>query len=213
MIGEEFVIPDPARYNEIPSEYLQGIKTILDVGCGNGASQIGSIHYRFFEENNALGRYTGIDVVSFPYTYLDVRIGDIITRTARLLYDVVIALHVLEHIEIEHWDSVCQKLLDATMPDGVLIIGMPYKETEKYSLSPNHVVLNIDEEMLLSYFPEMTFKYFRYIIPFHQDGKGIVYSFLRYVKRKLLRSRLLWPEKHYRVLGIMKKEMRNHEYN
>lgn len=201
----DFVKPDPARYNEIPSEYLQGIKTILDVGCGNGANQIGSVHHRFFEDNNAFGHYTGIDVLSFPYVYLDIIIGDIITRKELLQYDVVIALHVLEHIEIEHWDFVCQKLLDATAPDGVLIIGVPYKETKEYSISPNHVVLNIDEDMLLSYFPEMTFKYFRYIIPFHQDGKGIVYSFLRYVKRKLFGSRLLWPEKHFRVLGILKK--------
>ena len=208
MKDEDFayVKPDPTRYNEIPSEYLQGVKTILDVGSGNGAGQIGSIHYRFFEDNNACGRYTGIDVMPFAYTYLDIRIEDIITRKARLLYDVVIALHVLEHIEIEHWESVCQKLLDATAPNGVLIIGVPFKETKKYSISPNHVVLGIDEDMLLSYFPDMTFKYFRYIIPFHQDGKGIVYSFLRYLKRKLFGSYLLWPEKYFRVLGILKKE-------
>lgn len=201
-----FVNPDHARYNEIPSEYLQGAKTILDVGCGNGANQIGSIHHSFFEVNNAFGRYTGIDIVSFHYVYLNINTEDIVTRKESLQYDLVIALHVLEHIKIEHWDSVCRKLIDAVASGGVLIIGVPYKEKMEPSFSPDHVVFDIDEGMLLSYFPQMTFAYFRYIIPFHQDGKGIIYSFLRYVKRKLLRSCLLWHENHFRVLGILKKE-------
>ena len=201
----EYMKPDSARYNEIPIEYLQGEKKILEIGCGNGANQIGSIHHRFFEENAELGNYTGVDLGFYRYKYLkNIVHDDIRTMELSSKYDVVLAIHVLEHIPIEDWSGIAETLIGCLKPDGVLLVGTPLKETEEFAISPYHVVLGIDEEMLLKYFPNMIFKRFRYIIAFHQDGKSIIYSFLRYLKRRLLRNRLLWSEKHYRVLGILR---------
>lgn len=151
------------HYDDIPESLLTGKKTILEFGSSNGLNQLISRHREFFIENNKAGRYTGFDIRNFKDVYLNIKRGDIRTYEPDCRYDLVLALHVLEHISLDLWEKVIQHLRAAVALNGALIIGVPNKEPQPDHKNTNHKVFNITPSMLLEYIPNSEI----FILPNH----------------------------------------------
>ena len=126
------------HYDAIPSTLLQG--TILDVGCGDGSNQ------RISKNWPLLQHATGIDIDTDLFKYEPPH-----------LFDTVLAIHVIEHIDKEKWFCMFDRLCSWVKPNGYLIIGTPHKQDprvyRKFKGPENqrHRVFDIDEELIESY--------------------------------------------------------------
>ena len=145
------------HYDAIPAHLLTD--TVLDVGCGDGSNQ------RMSKNSYFLQNSTGIDIDTNLFNYEPDR-----------QFDTVLAIHVIEHIPIEKWYMMFQRLTSWVTPHGHLVIGVPYMqspEVYKHFTGPEnmrHVVFGIDEAKIGQYFgvlDTMTFK--RYTGPYSQS--------------------------------------------
>lgn len=192
----------PSHYNDIPEELLQGEKKIIEFGPATGLNQLISKHSNFFATNNRIGNYLGIEIESYDDTYLTIEKGDIRTYVTKQKFDVVLALHVLEHIELGCWSEVCERLMSMTAPLGNLIIGVPHNEPE--NTSKYHLVSRISPEMIISYLPNAQVYSIKTRPNFIEDGASLTWALLRYIKRRITRHP--YVRKHARLLAIWKKE-------
>ena len=171
----------PAHYNDIPDALLQGDKTILEFGCATGINQIISKHRDFFLQNDREGRYLGVDLEPYDEHYLTIEQGDIRHFQTDKTFDVVLALHVLEHIELKHWPRVFDRLMGWVAPDGVLIVGMPNNEPD--NSDEYHMVFGITSTMLQHYMPDAEIHEIATPFKFSEDGAPFLWALLRYIKR------------------------------
>ena len=192
------------HYDDIPEALLQGEKTILEFGPLNGLNQLISKHRDFFISNNKAGRYLGVDVRRFNETYLNIIHGDIRTFEPKDRYDIVLALHVLEHIDLRYWEGVIQMLISSVIPEGLLIVGVPNKEPRPKHRRTNHKVFNITTKSLRQYFQRSEIVTLSNKFPFSEDGASFVWAVLRHLKRVIVRDPSI--RRYNRLLLVWRKE-------
>lgn len=173
----------PAHYNDIPDDILQGEKTVLEFGCASGINLLISRHRDFFIKNNKEGRYLGVDLEPPDDLYLNIQQGDIRDYSTDIEYDVVIALHVLEHIDIKYWAETVDRLKSFVAHNGYLIIGTPNDEPD--GTHEGHLVCNITADMLRKYLRGGDVREIKTPFKFNENGAGFAWSLLRYMKRRL----------------------------
>ena len=169
-------------YDDIPSEILSGRKTVLEFGPAVGISQLMSRHRTFFIENEE--NYLGVETYDYDKFHLPVIKGDIRTYVTDIKYDIVIAMHVLEHIEFHYWKETIGRIKSFLVPGGCLVIGLPYKEPE-YRGYTNHKVFDITEETILEFLPDARVTKYKNKIQFAEDGASFIWALFRYIKRRV----------------------------
>jgi len=192
----------PAHYNDISEDVLQGSKTILEFGPATGLNHLISIHRDFFIKNNKAGRYLGIDLEPYEERYFNIQQGDIRYFQTDQKFDIVLALHVIEHIEFDQWASVLEKLCSFVASGGYLILGTPHNEPP--NTTELHLVWRITPTTFLDFLPDAEFKEVRNKYPFAEDGARFAWALLRFIKRWLTRHPYVRP--YARLLVVWKKE-------
>ena len=192
----------PAHYNDIPDDLLQGQKNILEFGCAIGLNQIISRHREFFINNNREGHYLGVDLEPYQEKYLNIIVGDIRDFKTEKKYDVVIALHVLEHIELSYWNETIQRLKSFVAQNGVLLIGTPNEEPDDND--EYHCVFNITVDMLKHYITGADVLKIKKPFAFAEDGASFSWALVRYIKRRITHHPIVRP--YHRLLAIWKNE-------
>lgn len=110
---------------------LNGVKTILDAGCGRGAFTF--FLAKSFKDISIIGTDTleqQVNINNFiakKYSYNNCRfeIGDILNISDNEKFDLIISIDMLEHID-DH-DQACQNIYKALNPGGKIIVHVPTK--------------------------------------------------------------------------------------
>ena len=194
----------PRHYDDIPDDIMQGAKKILEFGPATGINQLASRHRDFFIENNTAGRYLGIDTKMYEERYLNIEQGDIRTFDTKEQYDIILALHVFEHIDLSHWYPTFRRLRDVVAHGGYLIVGVPCDEPAEESSNEGHVVFNITRELLAQYLPGAEIREIRNY-RFHEDGARFLWALSRFVRRWLTRHPTV--TKRSRLLAVWRTEV------
>lgn len=199
----EFSI-SPAHYNDIPQGILEGDKTILEFGCANGLNQLICNYRDFFIENNRKGNYLGVDLFDYREEYLEIVVGDIRSFDYPDTFDIVLALHVLEHIEFKYWKETIDRLKQYVAPQGYLIIGTP--SDEPAGTNEGHIVFNITPDTFFEFLPTAEITKIKKAPAFISDGESFGWALLRYVKRRITRHP--YVRRYHRLLVIWRNETR-----
>jgi SAM-dependent methyltransferase len=200
-IEDNTAVPVILRYNLIPDSLLVEDISILDIGCGSGSGAISSRHNEFFLRASLGGRYVGIDVYPPDKTFLNVIKKDILDTSVLEFdqFDLVIALHLVEHIEFTDWPVMFRNVKELVRPGGHVFLAMPYKEKPiRYGHyrddAHRHKVFGITPELMYDFLPGATFEVSKERGPsFWEDGASFSWAFMRYFKRRLLRHPLAYP--------------------
>jgi len=140
------------HYNAIPEPCIRNAKSILDVGASDGSMAKFSRYGSIFDRVNDAGNYLGFDIQEFDHTYYNIIKQDLRYFKAEREYDLVIASHVIEHIEIEVWPKIFNELFGCVAKGGYLVVMVPFKQPEKgYTCAYfpiRHRVFDIDKKML-----------------------------------------------------------------
>jgi len=211
-------LPDPTlaavRYGEIPYRCIESAKSILDVGCSDGSMAKFSRYGPIFDRVNDAGNYLGLDIQEFEYTYYNIVKRDVRGFIAERDYDLVIASHVVEHIEIEEWPRTLTELFSCVAEGGYLVINVPFRERERgYTCeceAMNHKVYGIDKKMLERFLPGGRYLYSIGKWPhFREEGEFLLYAILRLIYRVLTShpySILKGKGYVYQMTGVWRKE-------
>jgi SAM-dependent methyltransferase len=126
------------------------VKTLLDVGCGNG------IFTNYLAEQKKELQITGVDrsAEALKYIKTDKLQGDIAAiPVADRSYDCSTCLEVIEHLPVPTFQKALSEL--ARVSDKYIIISVPYKEEQGFGATecPNcHTIFN--REMHLNRFDD-----------------------------------------------------------
>lgn len=123
-----------ARYKFV-SKMLAGKKRVLEVGCADAfaskivAHEVGQLQVTdfdpyFVEKVRENARYEWQEVAA---------VHDITSAPFTPLSDATYCLDVFEHIEPEFESTVLENLKGSVQDDGVVIIGIPSLESQKYA--------------------------------------------------------------------------------
>lgn len=186
------VIPDLRNaikhYNEIPLDSIKDAKSILDVGSSNGIMAKFSKYSDLFDKINARGNYLGIDCQMFSYTHYLITQADVLDFEPTRKYDLVLALHIIEHFDIGQWKMLFDKLYSWVSEKGYLVVATPFKQKEPLYQNGldcmKHKVFHIDEQLLGQFLPNGIFicsgeRYYY----FRDKGESLFYAFLRFFYR------------------------------
>ena len=145
-------------YSNIPVEFLRG-KRILEVGSAYGKHQMLSIHSDLFQVASDRGNYVGYDKQVQKKPLLNIIEADIRTVDLQGEFDIILVMHCLEHIPINDWNLIFDKLKRVLRVGGWLIVAGPYMEPSRENpiqrRDPSHVVFDIDEDFLERYLPDV----------------------------------------------------------
>ena len=138
-------------YSDIPPSMLKN-KRILEVGSGYGKNQLLSRHRDIFLHAD----YIGYDLFLQQKPLLNIVASDIRNvEFEKESFDVILIMHCIEHIPIEDWAKLLDKLVCALRVGGWFVIAAPYNESEKRPYDSRHIVFDINENMLAAYFPRI----------------------------------------------------------
>lgn len=181
----------------IPFKWIAKATNVLDIGCGDGRTQVASKYGEWFKEMDEMGKYLGIDADTFPDKALkNIVYGTSITNVDEIsMFDCVLCINVLEHIPVEEWDAVIEKMRGLTMPGGIVIINTPYLQgtkdyVHKYPPPKGHIVFDIDETTIASRMDGFILldQYVNRSNTFDGDGVSFVWAILRWIKRVITRN-------------------------
>lgn len=202
-----------AHYNEIPFYCVKDARSILDIGSSNGLMAYLSKYARFFNRINKRGNYLGIDIQSFHYLYYPIKQVNVFDFEARKKYDLVLALHVIEHFDIQQWQTLFDKLYGWVSKNGYLVVNVPFKQKKaiyKDKLKVmRHKVFGIDKQTIEQFLPNGHFTYSkaRYL-PFKEDHELLFFAILRFFYRAItlhpysIFKRRICPR---RIIGVWQK--------
>ena len=187
----EFAKITPVHYNEIPSYCFVKGGSILDIGCMSGLNALISKHRNHFLQAETNGKYLGVELLEYPKNYLaPIVIDDVQNFSTDQSFDLVLALHVMEHIDLASWDHVILKLKRVVKAGGYLVVDVPYKskDTNPYIEGQDHVVFDIDDSLIRGYLPDAEiFKYRRKYSHFRKEGESLVWAICRLFWRTITR--------------------------
>ena len=179
----------PIHYDNIPDCVFGN--SILDIGCMDGSNALRSKHGIKFVQAVSDGKYIGVDVTDYSDRYL----APIITMDIRDFdtdrkFDLVLCLHLVEHIPYEEWTVLFTKLRSFVSEGGYLVIDVPYNEpTYESDKLYDHVVFHIKEKTLCEYFPDAHFfKYKARNYPHWKDSnESHLKALVRFIHRIITR--------------------------
>lgn len=193
-------------YDNIPNHCIDNAKSILDIGAMSGINAILSRHRRHFVRVELKGKYLGVDILEYPKYYLSpIIIQDFLDFETDKKFDLVSALHVIEHIPFKYWDLVFDKLKSLVSVGGHLVIATPYKEGSDMTTIP-HFVFEITEKNLFAFIPDAEIKRsrrrYRY---FREPKENLLRAIMRLIWRMITRHKYRWKWKTELIL-VWKKE-------
>jgi len=178
------------RYGEIPYRCIRDAKSILDVGSSDGSMAKFSHYGPIFDRVNDAGNYLGLDIQEFEHTHYNIIKKDLRDFIAERKYDLVIASHIIEHIEIEEWQSLFRKLFGCVTERGYLVVNVPFRQRKRACICEcapmDHKVYGIDKKMLERFLPDGRYLYsigkWRH---FKENGEFFLYAVFRLFFRVL----------------------------
>ncbi len=135
------IITDPMRFSFVTARYkfcarmLSGMKTVLEVGCGDGfgsiivADQVDRLICTDINEDmlkEAQEQLSFVKNITFKY-------HDFRKKPYEKIVDAIYLIDTIEHIYPEEEDIFMSNLCKSLSKFGVCIIGTPNKIAEKYS--------------------------------------------------------------------------------
>ena len=213
---QTFTIITPRRYNAIPNYCFEDANSIFDIGCMSGLNAILSKHREHFIRIESEQKFLGIDIVEYPKYYLEpVIIQDFLDFDITQQFDLVIMLHTLEHIPINYWGKVFEKLKHLVSNNGYLMISTPYKE--KFGIDDSHSVFDIQERTFRHFINDAIISVRR--VPyrhFKEHNENILWAISRFIYRIITRHKYSWfnakeliviwkraDYRRYRFIGLM----------
>ncbi len=170
------------RYDIIPPEVL--MDPILEIGSGEGIRQVNCLHKKFFLNAD----YLGIDILKPEFPELNIIEGDIITfiPDRRFKFNTVLMVGSLEHIALNHWSFVCNKLKVLCKENGNIVLYVPYKESinKFYQGVEDHLVFGITKELMRYFFPGAKIKVI-YDQMLKEYNESFFWGIARWIKRLL----------------------------
>jgi len=194
---EEIQARDTQVIDDIKDVWLRDATSVLDIGPNDGTTNTSSRHGEWFKRMDAEGKYLGIEATDFKEQKLnnilmgmDILDIDLVDE----FFDCVLCISVLEHIEIEKWEAVFEKIRDCLMPGGSLIIAVPYKQRLKdYAMRfpppVGHTVFDITQVTFLPFTKGLLLVDMSIEVSntFDGDGASFIWASLRWLKRWLTR--------------------------
>lgn len=191
------IINASKHYNEIPFQCIIRAKSILDIGSSNGQMAKQSKYGCIFDKINNEGNYLGIDIQSFNYSCYNIIQKDLLDFIPKQEYDLVIASHVLEHLDISKWKNFFHKFFNCVSKKGYLIVITPFKQKiTDMSYRPKamqHKVFQIDKQLLKQYLSNGCYQY----------SKDLTSSYIR-------EENEFWP---YAILRLFYRIITFHPYS
>ena len=185
------VVETGNHYEDIPGYIFASSDSILDIGNCGGVNFCFSHHASHLERC----QYLGIDIEPPEQSPLPTITADVLQWDNTEQYDLVIALHIVEHIDFNEWEDLFKRLKSWTRK--YLVIGVPYKESQRhgwmYEGPPEphkHKVYQISKGMLSKFLPDARFHvhtegYFS--SHFNANGASLPWAVLRLIKRIITR--------------------------
>lgn len=196
-------------YDAVPDYVFKDGGSIFDVGCMSGINAILSRHRHYFVEAEAKGLYQGVDIQEYPkYYFSPIETSDLLDYETGRQFDLVIALHTIEHIPIEYWPRVFAKLKCLVADGGYLVVATPHKEAAEGGTT-SHLVFDIQEDTLRGFLEEnVTIKKRRRPYRYFRDyGEGILRPLFRFVWRILTRHPFRYGARYGpEIMAIWRKE-------
>lgn len=191
---------DSASYDRIPKYCFKDIGSILDIGCMSGLNAILSRHRPHFvraENNNS---YLGVDILEYPKYYLQPIIAsDLLDFETTKKFDLVLALHTIEHIPLKYWQQVFDKLKGLVSDNGYLVVSVPYNE--KIGGTDSHSVFKITKQTFRRFFAGGKIqKQRRGYVYFREFRERRVWAIMRFVWRIIIKHKYRWTNKHELML-------------
>lgn len=172
------------QYDDIPLEYIG--KNILEVGVNTRIlnSQIWA--------KIKQGDYLGIDIMIRNESKLNTIQANILDYEIKQKFDTILMIEVLEHIHLREWISLIDKLKNALIDDGYLIVSTPYKRTFKNYLGTYkyldrfqvHTIFGINRQIMNHFFNGCKIKIIRTVL-WRQDNAKLEWAIVRFLKRLL----------------------------
>ncbi|MHC4645077.1 MAG: class I SAM-dependent methyltransferase [Planctomycetota bacterium] len=116
------------HYDVIPKKYFTG--RVLDVGSRDGENQRKSTKWHLISAAITNNCYATLDIDNHEFVNLTGDIFDLGPRMIEqnVMFDNVLAIHILEHVNKERWPILMTILQQLVAPRGNLVIGTPYIE-------------------------------------------------------------------------------------
>lgn len=180
-----------AHYNEIPFRCIRNAKSILDIGCSNGLPAKFSRYGLLFDKIDDAGDYLGIDIQNFKQTCYHIIQQDFWDFEPVRKYDLVIASHLVEHIVIEKWQRLLDRMYSCVAENGYLVVIGPFKQKEtdhsdRHS-AMQHKVFDIDRQTFEQFLPNGRYRYSKDWQSrfFREEGESLPYAIFRLIYRVL----------------------------
>jgi len=176
------------HYNEIPFQCIKDAESILDIGSSNGVMAKFSNYSHLFDKINESGNYLGIDIQQFSYIHYLIKQIDFLVFEPTRKYDLVLALHIIEHFDIQQWPLLFNKLYNCVSNNGYLIVNTPFKQKKclfkgKHDFM-RHKVFQIDKKLFEQFLSNGHFNYSKEKLHHFRDkDESLPYAILRFFYR------------------------------
>jgi len=192
----------PEHYDRIPNYCIENATSILDVGCMSGINAILSRHREHFVRVESNNQFLGVDILEYPKNYLSpIIIKNFLDFHTQKHFDLVIALHFIEHIPFEYWPKIFEKLKYLVSHNGYLIIATPHNEK---SYDGCHFTFNIKETTFSDFLENITVKIKRATYRnFREPNESLLWATIRAIYRIITRHEYryrLWSNKEIMVI-------------
>ncbi len=190
-------------YKAIPNKFLND--KILELGSGNGITQLCSKHAERFLSKD----YLGIDFL-VDKTYLNIFNIDVFDFDfSSYSYNSLLAVAIFEHIDFYLWDRLFKTCLTNLNEKGYIIIIVPFKEKVEvfYSSTYPKTIQQMKENNFYSghrvfYITKKVFKLMlgkpvyikrvRQRIHFKEKEEKMLWAILRFIKRLITFHPYVW---------------------
>jgi len=195
----------PIHYNQVPDYCFIDGGSILDVGCMSGLNALLSRHRQHFLAAETRNDFLGVDILKYPKQYFSpIVTADILDIDLDDQYDLVLALHIVEHIHYQKWPQLFAKLRALVAPDGHLVVATPYDEEVPQE---GHLVIHIKKDILLDFLPGgHAYTPKRRYLTFRESHESLVWAVGRFFWRILTRHPYRWRLRNCELVVIWKND-------
>jgi len=173
------------KYDLIREVNLEG--KILELGTGNRMIQLLSKHKEYFMSED----YLGYDLYPPNTSKLNILKGNILELDFKAnSFDLIICFDVLEHIRLDNWLLLSEKIKKWLVSHGLFIFTVPYNEVAYLRESvirdmPKHIVFGIREKTINQFFSGVSMKIYSHPYLWGISGENLLWRICRGMKRVL----------------------------